>query len=88
MVTGRWTPRRIGSPLFPKLELKLPNGTFTIEAIGVSTENLYVQSTKLNGAVLGLNSRTARIMNRLGFNALRSLQERTKFSSSASNRGA
>ena len=52
MVTGRWTPRRIGSPLFPKLELKLPNGTFTIEAIGVSTENLYVQSAKLNGAVL------------------------------------
>lgn len=42
----------IGSPLFPKLELKLPAGTFTIEAQGVSPENLYVQSAKLNGAPL------------------------------------
>ena len=42
----------IGSPLFPKLELKLPVGTFTIEAQGVSAENLYVQSANLNGAPL------------------------------------
>jgi predicted alpha-1,2-mannosidase len=42
----------IGSPLFPKLELKLPSGTFTIEAQGVSAENLYVQSATLNGQPL------------------------------------
>jgi putative alpha-1,2-mannosidase len=42
----------VGSPLFPKLELKTPKGTFTIEAQGVSAENLYVQSAKLNGAPL------------------------------------
>ena len=42
----------IGSPLFPKLELKLSVGTFTIEAQGVSAENLYVQSAKLNGTPL------------------------------------
>ena len=42
----------VGSPLFPKLELKTPRGTFTIEAQGVSVENLYVQSAKLNGAPL------------------------------------
>ena len=42
----------IGSPLFPKLELKTPRGTFTIEAQGVSAENLYVQSARLNGAPL------------------------------------
>lgn len=47
--TDEWI---VGSPLFPKLELKLPAGTFTIEAVGVSTENLYVQSAKLNGAPL------------------------------------
>ncbi len=42
----------IGSPLFPRLELKLPQGTFTIEAQNVSVENIYVQSAKLNGAPL------------------------------------
>ena len=42
----------IGSPIFPKLELKLPVGTFTIEANGVSPENLYVQSATLNGKSL------------------------------------
>jgi predicted alpha-1,2-mannosidase len=47
--TDEWI---IGSPLFPKLELKLPHGTFTIEATGVSEEKLYVQSATLNGAVL------------------------------------
>ncbi len=47
--TDQWI---IGSPLFPKLELKLPHGTFTIEAKGVSAEHLYVQSATLNGAAL------------------------------------
>lgn len=47
--TSSWL---IGSPLFPKLELTLPTGVFTIEAQGVSTENLYVQSATLNGARL------------------------------------
>jgi len=42
----------IGSPLFPRLELKLPHGIFTIEAQNVSVENIYVQSAKLNGAPL------------------------------------
>ncbi len=43
----------IGSPLFPKLELTLPGGgVFTIEAQGVSSENLYVQSATLDGAPL------------------------------------
>lgn len=47
--TDEWV---IGSPLFPKVELALPNGRFTIEAKGVSAENLYVQSATLNGAPL------------------------------------
>ncbi|MDP3152235.1 MAG: GH92 family glycosyl hydrolase [Archangium sp.] len=42
----------VGSPLFPKIELKLPAGTFTVEAQGVSTENIYVQSARLNGVAL------------------------------------
>jgi predicted alpha-1,2-mannosidase len=42
----------IGSPIFPKLELQLPVGTFTIEASGVSAENIYVQSATLNGKPL------------------------------------
>ena len=42
----------IGTPLFPRLELKLPQGIFTIEAQSVSVENIYVQSAKLNGAAL------------------------------------
>ncbi len=47
--TSTWL---IGSPLFPRLELTLPTGLFTIEAQGVSAENLYVQSATLNGATL------------------------------------
>lgn len=47
--TAQWL---IGSPLFPRLELQLPHGTFTIEAQGVSAEQLYVQSATLNGAPL------------------------------------
>jgi len=43
----------IGSPLFPRLELTLSSGgVFTIEAQGVSAENLYVQSATLDGATL------------------------------------
>lgn len=44
--TDRWI---IGSPIFPKLELTLPSGVFTITAKDVSPENIYVQSAKLNG---------------------------------------
>jgi predicted alpha-1,2-mannosidase len=47
--TDQWI---IGTPMFPKLELQLPRGTFTIEAQGVSPENLYVQSATLNGVKL------------------------------------
>ena len=40
----------IGSPLFPKVELRLINGkTFTVIANGASHENKYVQSVKLDG---------------------------------------
>jgi predicted alpha-1,2-mannosidase len=42
----------LGAPLFPHAELAVPGGTFTIDANGVSTENLYVQSATLNGAPL------------------------------------
>lgn len=40
----------IGSPMFPKAEVKLSNGKiFTIIAHGASEENKYIQSAKLNG---------------------------------------
>lgn len=44
----------IGSPAFPKTKLNLPgNKTFTIIADGLSKENIYIQSAKLNGRTLG-----------------------------------
>ena len=42
----------IGAPLFPKAEIAVQGGTFTIVAQGVSDTNLYVQSVTLNGAPL------------------------------------
>ena len=45
----------IGSPLFPKVTVKLPGkrpGTFTIRANYVSDVNKYIQSAKLNGRPL------------------------------------
>lgn len=40
----------IGSPLFPRATIRLENGkTFVIKANGVSSENMYIQSAKLNG---------------------------------------
>lgn len=39
----------IGTPLFEKVELKLPGGLFTIVAEGVSDENKYVQSVEIDG---------------------------------------
>lgn len=42
----------VGSPLFPKVELAVKGGIFTIEAPDVSAENLYVQSATLNGEPL------------------------------------
>ena len=40
----------IGTPMFPRVELKLANGkTFTISAPAVSRENIYIQSVKVNG---------------------------------------
>lgn len=45
----------VGSPLFPKLEVKVPGGgVFTIEAKGVSPEAIYVQSATLNGEALNV----------------------------------
>ncbi|AUP80636.1 GH92 family glycosyl hydrolase [Flavivirga eckloniae] len=47
----------IGSPQFKKITLKLdpkyyPGGTFVIEAKNVSSDNIYIQSAKLNGKPL------------------------------------
>jgi predicted alpha-1,2-mannosidase len=42
----------VGAPLFPHVEVKVPGGLFTIDAPGVSPDNLYVQSVMLNGAPL------------------------------------
>ncbi|WP_031427501.1 GH92 family glycosyl hydrolase [Flavimarina sp. Hel_I_48] len=44
------TTYEIGSPIFEKTTLNLPNGnTFTIEAKDVSDTNFYIQSATLNG---------------------------------------
>lgn len=43
----------VGSPVFPKAEIKLENGkTFTIIAENASPENIYVESMTLNGKPL------------------------------------
>lgn len=40
----------IGTPLFPETRMHLANGkTFTVLAPGVSRENIYIQSVKMNG---------------------------------------
>lgn len=40
----------IGSPVFEKVDIKLPNGkTFVIEAKGTSSRNKYIQRATLNG---------------------------------------
>ena len=55
-VSGRY---EIGTPLFEKLTLRLDNGkTLTINAPGVSSENKYVKSVKLNGEPLKSTSIT------------------------------
>ena len=38
-----------GAPLFEKAEVKVPGGTFTIIADGLSDEHPYIQGVKLNG---------------------------------------
>lgn len=49
-VTPGSTIYAIGSPLFPKTTITLPNGnTFIIMAGGVSDENVYIQSATWNG---------------------------------------
>ncbi len=40
----------LGSPVFPRAELDVPGGTFTIVADGASREAIYVQSVTLDGA--------------------------------------
>ena len=43
----------IGTPLFPKSSINLENGnTFTVEAKGLSAENIYITSAHLNGEPL------------------------------------
>jgi len=40
----------LGSPLFDKATVHLENGkSFSVEAIGNSDENMYIQSVELNG---------------------------------------
>jgi predicted alpha-1,2-mannosidase len=42
----------IGSPMFPKVEIQVPNGVFTLEADGASDANIYIQGATLNGQPL------------------------------------
>ena len=42
----------VGTPLFPHAEIHLAGGTVTIDANGVSDENVYVKSATLNGKPL------------------------------------
>lgn len=43
----------IGSPMFPEVRMHLENGkTFMVKANNLTTENIYVQSVKLNGKPL------------------------------------
>jgi len=42
----------IGAPLFPKAEVGVPGGTFTVIGQDVSDTNIYVQSVTLNGKAL------------------------------------
>jgi predicted alpha-1,2-mannosidase len=42
----------LGAPLFPRAEVAVPGGTFTIEAPEVSDTNVYVQSVALSGVAL------------------------------------
>ena len=45
----------IGSPLFPKMSLRLANGkVFTVSAKGNSARNVYIQSATLNGRPLAI----------------------------------
>ncbi|MEW5849309.1 MAG: GH92 family glycosyl hydrolase [Myxococcota bacterium] len=45
----------LGTPLFPKVELAVDGGVFTVEAAGLSDENIVVQSVELNGQALNGN---------------------------------
>ena len=42
----------IGSPLFPRATIRLPGGSFTVEAPGASLLGKYVQGATLNGSAL------------------------------------
>jgi predicted alpha-1,2-mannosidase len=42
----------VGTPLFPKVEMAVGEGTFTFVARNVSDKNIYIQSVKLNGEPL------------------------------------
>lgn len=46
-VSGRY---EIGTPMYPEMKIHLDNGkTFTVLALAVSKENIYIQSVKLDG---------------------------------------
>ena len=42
----------IGAPVFPKMEIAVSGGTFTIEAANVDANNIYIASATLNGEPL------------------------------------
>ena len=42
----------IGSPVFPRVTLKLPGGEFVVEARGVSSDHIHIQKARLNGRPL------------------------------------
>jgi predicted alpha-1,2-mannosidase len=44
----------VGTPRFPKVQIEVSGGLFTVEAKGVSEKNIYVQSATLNGAPLAV----------------------------------
>jgi putative alpha-1,2-mannosidase len=53
----------IGSPVFGKIKLSLPNGrAFTIRTVNNSSKNKYVQSARLNGSPLNVPYITYRQM--------------------------
>jgi putative alpha-1,2-mannosidase len=58
--SDRWV---LGSPLFPRATLAIPNGTLTIDAPGASKKTRFPRSTTLNGKAVGGEVRHADLAN-------------------------
>ena len=54
----------LGSPEFPRVDIKVGKGAFSVEANGVSSENIYIQSATLNGKPLPRRFSTTRTSRR------------------------